>query len=428
MGYNSTTRTIKAPVSVYDVQLALSTSANDVGLLCKHININKFARYKPVKFASIAPITDANRRSVGHGIIIPDIVTSSSITGAAIMDAASNDWDYDPPAGGSATPYRLTDFANYEHQSSDGYYHLAVPPIQVSYPREGWTFIKGSSQRTLVIYIDLDPDDSAINLQADDFSASGLNFNEWTLIAYIDSQYLTTKIFASDDTILNDGQISGNTIVVTIPNGTGTYTANVYICMYRYNSGRYEFMPLPKQGDFNPSVMKIKVVDDAMAGGGGIPGNNTEEMFKNIEFSYGLNGTYHTAWDCTDGGTAKWAMKSSGSLYVKMKLANTSGSTSTVERAHFQLDLNGLGMVSATTMYNSNKSAVSSVQIPNNGEVTIYLFYQGIFTGLGSDWTGSNKNSSWSMDFVRNTGSSPATLLGCDIYAYYSGTEGWEER
>ena len=415
---------ITAPVSMSDVQSAIGSSSTDLATLCRHSNINKFARFKPVKFTSIPAITDANRKSVAHGIIIPDVVTSSSITGSAIMDAASNDWDYEPPTGGSSYPYRLTDFANAENPSSYGYYHNAVPPIQVNYPRDGWTFSRGSTQKSLVISIDLDPDDSAINLQANDFTASGLDLNQWKLVAYIDSSYFSTKLFQSDDTILNGGEISGNTIVVNVPGGTGTYTANVYICMFRYSSGRYEFLPLPKQGDYNPSVMKLKVIDDAQESGGGVPGDTTEEMFNNVEFSYSLYGTYKTAWESTDNGTAKWSMKSSGDLYVKILLKNTGSSASTVQRSHFQLDLNGQGLVSATTMYNSSRSSVSSVTIASGGTATIYLYFSGIFTGIGSDWSSSNINSSWSMDFQRNG----ATLFGGDIYAYYSQSQGWTQR
>ena len=409
-----------------DVQVVIGSQSTDLGTLCSHTNINKFARFKPVRYPSVGLITNANRQSVAHGIVFPDVVIVSQITGAAIQDAAANDWDYQLPVGGASSPYRLGDFGNVESLNSNGYFHGAVPPIQVVYPRGGWTFSRGSTQRSLVISIDLDPDDSEINLQSYDFISAGLNLNEWKLIAYLDTPYLTTKIYDSDDTILNGGEISGNQIVVPFPGGTGTYNVDVYICMYRYNNSisRYEFLPLPKQGDYNPSVFKLKVIDDAEASGGGIPGRDTEEMFKNVEFSYNLNGTYHTAWDCTDNGTAKWSMKSAGSMYVKMNLSNKSGATSTVERGHFRLDLNGTGPVSATTMYNSSKQVVSSVQIPNNGTETIYLFFDAIFDRIGSDWRTSNKNSSWSMDFTRYG----ATLFGGDIYAQFSNTEGWEER
>ena len=407
-----------------DIQQVLGLYTDDLEELCKAANLNKFSRYHPVPYPKDDWITNAERQSVAHGIVLPSAVTSGSITLSAIQDACTNDWEYNRPTGGAAAPYRQTDFGNAENPSAYGYYHYAVPPIQVNYPRDGWTFLRGSNtNRSLVIYVDLDPDDSAINLQSTDFVASGLNLNEWTLIAWVDSPYMSTKVFASDDTILSAGEISGNTIVIRIPNGTGSWSCDVYICMYRYNSGRYEFMPLPKQGDYNPEYYTLNVVDDAQQSGGGVPGGDTEEMFKNVWFSSDLYGTYRTAWDCTDNGTAKWCLRSSGSLYVEMNLKNTANSASTIDRSDFELDLNGLGAVTPTTLYNSNRQSVSSITIPAGGTVTCYMFFDAIFNGLGSDWNNSNKNSSWSMDFTRNG----ATLFGGDLYAM-KGSNGWVER
>lgn len=393
---------------------------------CRSPRVNKFSRYKPVAYPQMDPISETQRESVAHGITLPTPVRSTSINGDSIMDACSLDWGYHQPTGGASEPYRESDFVQGPN-TSNGYYHYAVPPIQVVYPRDGWTFMRGTdSGRWLTIYVDLDPDDSALNLQSYDFVASGLNLNEWTLIAYVDSNYMSTKVFASDDTILSYGEISGNTIAINIPSGSGSWSCDVYICMYRYNNSisRYEFMPLPKQDDYNPEYYTLNVVDDAQQSGGGVPGGTTEEMFQNVSFSYGLSSTYKTAWDCTDGGTAKWAMKSAGGLYVKMELKNTSNSASTIDRQDFELDLNGLGAVTPTTLYNSNKQSVSSISIASGGTAAVYMYFNAIFTGIGSDWVNSNKNSSWSMDFTRNG----ATLFGCDIYAYYSQTEGWTER
>ena len=393
---------------------------------CRSPRVNKFSRYKPVAYPQMDPISEAQRESVAHGITLPTPVRSTSINMQSIVDACTLDWGYHQPTGGASEPYRESDFVQGPN-TSNGYYHYAVPPIQVVYPRDGWTFMRGTdSGRWLTIYVDLDPDDSALNLQSYDFVAQGLNLNEWTLIAYVDSNYMNTKVFASDDTILNDGEISGNTIAINIPSGSGSWSCDVYICMYRYNNSisRYEFMPLPKQDDYNPEYYTLNVVDDAQQSGGGVPGGSTEEMFQNVSFSYGLYGTYKTAWDCTDGGTAKWAMKSAGGLYVKMELKNTANSASTIDRQDFELDLNGLGAVTPTTLYNANKQSVSSISIASGGTATVYMYFNAIFTGIGSDWVNSNKNSSWSMDFTRNG----ATLFGCDIYAYYSQTEGWTER
>lgn len=395
---------------------------------CKASNLNKFSRYHPISYPQDSPVTDQQRQSVAHGITLPSPVIGTTINGQHIIDACTLDWEYTKPSGGANSPFRESDFVK-GPGNTVGYYHDAVPPIQIVYPRDGWTFLRGSNtNRSLVIYADLDPDDSALNLQSYDFVASGLNLNQWTLIAYVDSQYMSTKIFASDDTILNAGEISGNTIVIRIPNGTGSWNCDVYICMYRFNNStnRYEFMPLPKQGDYNPEFYTLTVKDDAQQSGGGIPGSDTEEMFNNVEFSYNLNGTYKTAWDCTDNGTGEWCMRCGGSLFVKMKLTNTSTSANTLQRAHFQLDLDGLGPVSATHIYDENKTNRDNSGIniaANGGTATIYLEYDAIFTELGGDWNNSNKNSSWSMDFTRNG----ATLFGGDVYAFY-GTNGWVAR
>ena len=405
---------------------------------CRSPRVNKFSRYKPVAYPQMDPISEAQRESVAHGITLPTPVRSTSINGDSIIDACSLDWGYHQPTGGDSEPYRESDFVQGPN-TSNGYYHYAVPPIQVVYPRDGWTFMRGSNQsRSLIIYVDLDPDDSAINLQSYDFVASGLNLNEWTLIAWVDSNYMNTKVFASDDTILNDGEISGNTIAINIPSGSGSWSCDVYICMYRYNNSisRYEFMPLPKQDDYNPEYYTLNVVDDAQQSGGGVPGTDTEEMSKNVSFASHLDGAldpdthtfvYKTAWDCTDNGTAKWLLSGGGDLYVKMKLSNTSNSTSTINRGELQVNLEDTGFVSPHTMYDENKRSISSISIPSGGSVTIYLWYEALFQRMGARWDNTQSdpynNSCFSMFFTRNG----ATLFDADIYAK-KGEDKWIKR
>ena len=424
---------VTAPVSFADVNSALGTNHTDLGTICKDGRINRFARFKPVRYPEVGMITDANRKSVNHGLVLPAAVELSaqsfgnnSTTYTAIRSACEGDWGYNAPNGGVNAPYRLTDFANAEHPSSDGYYHRAVPPIQVNYPRDGWTFMRGSnSSRVLKISINLDPDDSAINLQSYDLTAAGLNLNEWKILVFVDSTYFSNRLFESEF-ILDDGEIQGTIVDVAVPNGTGSYDSDVYICMYRFNdsTGKYEFMPLPKQDDYNPEYYTLHIIDDAQASGGGISGNNTEEMFDQVLFSYNLDGVYKTAWETTDNGTAEYCMRCLGSLYVKMTLTNTGTSASNVTRASLQCNLNDTGAVSASTMYDENKHVISSVNIAaNGGTATIYLEFSELFYRLGGEWTASNKNSSWSMDFTRNG----STLFGGDLYAMYGG-DAWISR
>ena len=410
---------ITAPVSFADVNHVLGTGHTDLGALCEDVNINKFARYKPIRSSVIGLLTEANRRAANHGIEMPDVVTSSSLSLSAIQDAAANDWGYLKPTGGSSSPYRLQDFGNTVSLTGEGYYHHAVPPIQVNYPRNGWTYTRGSNNsRALSIYVDLDPDDSTINLQCVDFVNSSLNLNEWTLAVGVDSPYFSTKVFTASAPILDTGEEGENTVVITIPAGSGSYTADIYVCMYKIVGSTYYLLPLPKQGDYNPTVMKLHIKDDASASGGGIEG----DVFTETTASYSLNGTYRPLSDFTDGGDCKYALRSStGNLYMCLKLTNKSGSTKTINRSDFELALDNITSV-PQKLYNSSKSSVSSVTVNNNATVTVYLEWEAIFA-QSSDWNSSTKNSNWSFDLTR----SGAYLVGSDMYVF-KGTDGWVSR
>ena len=423
---------IQGNYTLADLSTILGYNSSHLAEIIAKGDINKFARYKAVKHPTVEPITEAQRRSVAHGIIIPDVVTGSAITGTLIMDAAGNDWEYDQPT--MSDMCRQADFrCERAPLTSPGYNKYAVPPIQCVYPKDGWTFMRGSTSRGLLIYFDLDPandtESGDSNLQATDFVAGGLDLNDWKLVLYIDDPggYLSSHLFESDDKILDNGEIAGNTIFIPFPGGTGSFSLDVYVAMYRYKDGQYELLPLPKQGDYNPAQMTLKVIDDPQATGGGLGGDDTEAMFKNVGFSYALDGTYKTAWDATDNGTAKWSLGTNGDLYISMNLTNKSGASKTIYRQDFTLDLNGdTPSRTPTTLFNAQKTAVSSVTIANGATATVYMYFQNIFGSItpASDWNSSNINSDWSMDMAR----AGATLFGGDIYAHKNGSQGWYQR
>lgn len=100
-----------------DVQLCFKSSANTVGRLCTLSGINIFAKFKPIRYPSVAPLTKAQRKGIGgnYGLVIPEF---SSVTAmAAAIDGKANGWGYDRPVGGTASPYRLSDFDGYNHNA-----------------------------------------------------------------------------------------------------------------------------------------------------------------------------------------------------------------------------------------------------------------------------------------------------------------------
>lgn len=139
MSYNSNTKTIIAPVSEYDIQQVLNTTEKDLGKLCTNENINKWAKYKPVRYSSIDSVTgqwdfinktwraSATWWKAG-GTCGFNIETFSSLgnpdTSSTFLYKLKNgqlEWTYLRPRGGNSEAFRLQDFASY--------YHDAVNPM-----------------------------------------------------------------------------------------------------------------------------------------------------------------------------------------------------------------------------------------------------------------------------------------------------------
>lgn len=106
--------TITAPIAASDpyncMGVGKTSSGYDVGYICKngHGKINKWSRHKPVKFNKVTELSDSDFQSVNFGLTIPSAVSTNWET--AINNAT---YTYNPPAGGSSEPFRLTDFNYY---------------------------------------------------------------------------------------------------------------------------------------------------------------------------------------------------------------------------------------------------------------------------------------------------------------------------
>ena len=119
--YKNKSASPKLGVSVGDMQTVLSTSANDMGQIVTDTDviINKWAKYKPLRSSKLGILTDAERASLNHGLVINKYTTIAGIEGA------SGDWEYQRPRGLSQNEwFRHDDFA---HESLDlrGYNHYA---------------------------------------------------------------------------------------------------------------------------------------------------------------------------------------------------------------------------------------------------------------------------------------------------------------
>lgn len=122
---------ITAPVTTTDVGTVLQSSSHDVGTLCTLDSINKWAKYKPVRYSTVTKLTEEQLKSVNYGLVpseIPEIVSKEGITYEGEIQPGG-EWVYNKPTGGSSSPYRLGDFLNAKNVEEPGYYHLAKAPI-----------------------------------------------------------------------------------------------------------------------------------------------------------------------------------------------------------------------------------------------------------------------------------------------------------
>jgi hypothetical protein len=133
--YIDTSVTPNIGVSIYDVQRALGTSECDLGSLCTHDNINKWARYKPENIEGQLPITHGSslatlrsRKRNNFGLTVP--YCTNDIMNAIVYAIWDNPitnkyWEYIKPQGlvnGVRYFYRLTDFVRLPDDSTDPYY------------------------------------------------------------------------------------------------------------------------------------------------------------------------------------------------------------------------------------------------------------------------------------------------------------------
>lgn len=149
MSYNPNTKTINAPVSVYDVQQALSTGDHDVGTLCVNTGINSWAKCKPISAPNIVRALDysiAEQVTNYHcGLSVVSDTRDFNYFFQAVRASLTNPAykrnnvytavKYDKPTGTILSPYRLSDFDGYRHDAyldaiiNDGSQDPSISPV-----------------------------------------------------------------------------------------------------------------------------------------------------------------------------------------------------------------------------------------------------------------------------------------------------------
>ena len=228
MSYNSETGIISAPVSIDDVKQALGESSNDLATLCKSENINIWSKYKPIsckgefkeypiredsdeivtssysKYTCVVrcgmniPMdTYKNLRNNygGEGFAINGcynlyVDNIYGKNGGISADTTTMVSGKHFPKGGANSPYRLSDFRNYNSKAKDNRCLTSLPrynTVEVYY--------SSTLKFNCVLYMNTNVDNNT-NLTMDDIITDlSLAWSFWIQIRY-DSPYNTTdKIY-----------------------------------------------------------------------------------------------------------------------------------------------------------------------------------------------------------------------------------------
>lgn len=100
-------RTTTAGVSISDVGRALGVGSRDLGTLCRHANINRWAKWKPEAKNQIGSLTRAQRITNKYGFQIPYQTADRPNNLLTYYGQADNGWQYIQRNG----YYRLLDFS-----------------------------------------------------------------------------------------------------------------------------------------------------------------------------------------------------------------------------------------------------------------------------------------------------------------------------
>lgn len=147
---------ISAPIAASDPYYVMGVGTYnggyDVGYICsnQHGKINKWSKYKPIKYPNLGIIDELSFATKNYGIM-----ANNSLN---FQTAAAYRFYYEPPTGGDNEPFRLTDFEFYNQN--------AIAPFR---PAPDQT-IKYVQNGIFNAYIEYDSDETPYNIRPADLN------------------------------------------------------------------------------------------------------------------------------------------------------------------------------------------------------------------------------------------------------------------
>lgn len=253
-------------ISIHDVRACIGAGSTDLGTLCVHANINKWAKNKPFRYATNGGVTAAIRQSKCYGLGLRGLMmTLPNYLAYAKDNEAGKVWPYEKPTGGTSAPYRLSDFEDYYQNSQPTF----KEPTFTAYPPDT------QGVRTAVVDCKQpSPDDDSIKPQDLSVSSLGITGEKLRLgLLLYDMEndvvrLLTSSAKAFTDT---DGVQYGSQIAFDwsdIPSSTYLF------CLF-IHAKAYESITNPTQSQINGYTSVLPIESGVFKHGFGRAASNT---------------------------------------------------------------------------------------------------------------------------------------------------------
>lgn len=325
----------------------LGVNSRSVGYLCISNKINKWSKWKPVRYNTYNGITEQILQDVDYGLVTPTPSTN-------FKTVVNSDWVYEKPAG---FPHRIGDFRNYNHD--------APPPMGI----EGDFSIKEgqiSKVFSAALNVGNSPYFISLNDLKDGFRTDIGNY--YYGIVFVNG---ATEVYQTATENIANG---GNDLVVNLNHAvfksTGTKAYHL-LCDIKATSltnvsgagvGLLKFLPVPtKDGSNNISTITIKPALPMNLSIVGISAQKQPVFWSPPSAYTGIGGSY---------------FKTLGMVYLLIELENpeetgsqyfnTVGLEMGANPTYFGVNTNKF----ASKLYNVRGDEISEIEVPADEEDT----------------------------------------------------------
>lgn len=393
-----TNGTITTPINLTDPYTVLgvgsSTNGYDLGYICGngHGKIKIWAKNKPLSYPKVGELTDAEKKSTNYGLTyssIPWVNTYEACISYIDETDLSSYYTYTPPSGGDSSPYRMTDFIDYDNN--------AMPPIYASNQK---TLTQGVYNETDTIlngtnkYVDVYVGIRGSYLHPNEIKLENLDwrtsYNSGNLYQLASDCYLGVILKGTNGTfqsIISTAKVGD----LAVSDGDIAFRINDYRCY-----GTYKLMPFLCASSTLPA-----------------PGSNGQTVVNCLPLTMAINNITIVQAAAKITMTVYWTRSNSGSGYKITITKITFNNTGTDSGAIDKINLSFIG--TNITSVQERNIINNSISVPVGSTDVTSFNNPNVYTTATSSIYGSmvveafNQNNSVSVKSTSFSGSVPAS-------------------